>query len=124
MFSLTEENTAYVMDDEVAMESNDLFINIARAWALVSSGIFWCGYVNYTKTISSVTATNPTDAAKTLYTGVNSYKYTSWIIYLSMLWGAPTSIVWLANVFLGGKGGPLMQAAVIFSKVGGIVGIL
>lgn len=41
-----------------------------------------------------------------------------------MLWGFVGSLVWTASIFGGGKGGPIMSAAVIFSKVSGIVGIL
>jgi hypothetical protein len=49
MFTLTEENTATVMDDEVAQESSALFINIARVWAIAASSMFWLGYWNHTQ---------------------------------------------------------------------------
>jgi hypothetical protein len=52
------------------------------------------------------------------------YKFSTYWIYLSLITSFPSWFVWTGAVFAGGKGGPLMAAGAILSKVGGIIGIL
>ncbi len=124
----SKSDSDLVLDDEVVIEGNDLFVAHARAWALLSSGLFWQsyqGYVSYINTVySSSSWTGYTDAQKDTYTGVNVWKYLKYSVYLGQLWGLVGSLVWFPNVFLGGKGGPAMQAAVLLSKLSGLVGII
>jgi hypothetical protein len=52
------DGSANTMSDEVVLVADDVFINIARGWSVLSAGTFWMAYWYYQQIINFTSITN------------------------------------------------------------------